>query len=104
MSVATGGVLVTSAASEPEKRAAAWIADALGQNNNSTLDKLAARDCITTQSFQVTADVAAIGPQGRGSDYLAAFFTSALLCFAAASMVLAIRTPSRPTLAVAPAT
>jgi MFS family permease len=37
-------------------------------------------------------------------DYLAAFFTSALLCFAAASMVLAIRTPARPTLTVAPAT
>ena len=37
-------------------------------------------------------------------DYLAAFFTSALLCFAAASMVLAIRTPARPTLEVAPAT
>jgi hypothetical protein len=42
------------------------VADALGQNNVSTLDALQAQDCITTQSYQFTADVAALGPFGRG--------------------------------------
>ena len=45
----------------------AWIVDALG-NNNAVVQALAAasRDNITTQSFQFTADVAAVGPFGRG--------------------------------------
>lgn len=44
----------------------AWIVDALGQNNSSVLDTLGATDCITTQSYQYCADVAALGPNGRG--------------------------------------
>lgn len=44
----------------------AWVVDALGQNNASVLEALAATDCITTQSYQFCADVAALGPNGRG--------------------------------------
>lgn len=44
----------------------AWIVDALGNNNASTLDALQAADCLTTQTFQVSADIAALGPNGRG--------------------------------------
>ena len=45
----------------------AWIVDALG-NNNQVVQALAGagRDYITTQSFQFTADIAAVGPFGRG--------------------------------------
>jgi DNA uptake protein ComE-like DNA-binding protein len=44
----------------------AWIVDALGQNNASTLSALQTNDCITTLSYQFTADIAALGPHGRG--------------------------------------
>jgi type II secretory pathway component PulK len=44
----------------------AWIVDALGTSNMSVLEALERRDCITTQTFQFTADVAALGPFGRG--------------------------------------
>jgi DNA uptake protein ComE-like DNA-binding protein len=44
----------------------AWVLDALGQNNTSVLSTLMASDCITAQSYQFTADVAALGPNGRG--------------------------------------
>jgi len=44
----------------------AWVADALGSNNASVLTALAAVDCITTQSYQFTADIAALGPNNRG--------------------------------------
>lgn len=44
----------------------AWVADALGQNNTSALTTLAGQDCITTRSYQYTADIAALGPHGRG--------------------------------------
>jgi type II secretory pathway component PulK len=44
----------------------AWVAEALGQNNADALEKLAATDCITTQSYQFLADIAALGPHGRG--------------------------------------
>ena len=44
----------------------AWIVEALGQNNASVLQTLAAGDYLTTQSYQFTADVAAVGPYGRG--------------------------------------
>jgi len=43
----------------------AWIADALG-TGNPALTQLAAGDYITTQSYQFTADVAALGRHGRG--------------------------------------
>jgi hypothetical protein len=44
----------------------AWIVDALGQGGSTALQSLAAGDSITTQSFQFTADIAALGPFGRG--------------------------------------
>jgi type II secretory pathway component PulK len=43
----------------------AWVIDALG-NGNATLTALQGGDYITTKSFQFTADVAAVGPFGRG--------------------------------------
>jgi DNA uptake protein ComE-like DNA-binding protein len=59
--------LVNYRAMNPTKlTSVAWIVDALGQSSNSTLDTLAASDCITTLSYQFTADVAALGPHGRG--------------------------------------
>jgi type II secretory pathway component PulK len=44
----------------------AWIIDALGQNYPDALAALEAGDYLTTQSYQFTADVAAVGPYGRG--------------------------------------
>ncbi len=44
----------------------AWIIDALGQSSPDALKALAAGDFITTQSYQFTADIAALGPHGRG--------------------------------------
>jgi type II secretory pathway component PulK len=44
----------------------AWVVDALGQNNATALETLQAGDYITTQSYQFAADVAAVGPHGRG--------------------------------------
>ena len=44
----------------------AWLVDALGQNNASALAALQAADRLTTQSFQFTADIAALGPHHRG--------------------------------------
>jgi hypothetical protein len=53
--------------SNPDKlNSIAWIVDALGQNNASVLTTLQAYDCITTSSYQFSADIAAIGPHGRG--------------------------------------
>lgn len=43
----------------------AWFVTALGQNN-SVVTALAVHDWITTRSFQFTADIAAVGPFGRG--------------------------------------
>ena len=43
-----------------------WVADALGSNNQDVLDQIRAVDCLTTASYQFTADIAAIGPHGRG--------------------------------------
>jgi type II secretory pathway component PulK len=44
----------------------AWVIDALGANNDAALEELAAQDCITTQGYQFTADIAAVGQYGRG--------------------------------------
>jgi type II secretory pathway component PulK len=44
----------------------AWVITALGQNASTYLQTLQATDCLTTQSYQFTADVAALGPHGRG--------------------------------------
>ena len=43
----------------------AWVIDALG-NNNPIITALARRDDLTTRSYQFTADIAAVGPFGRG--------------------------------------
>ncbi len=42
-----------------------WLIDALG-NNNPVITALARGDYVTTKSFQFTADIAAVGPFGRG--------------------------------------
>jgi type II secretory pathway component PulK len=44
----------------------AWVIDALGQSYPEALQALTAGDYITTQSYQFTADIAALGPHGRG--------------------------------------
>ncbi|HEV2434667.1 MAG TPA: hypothetical protein VG077_01590 [Verrucomicrobiae bacterium] len=43
----------------------AWLVDALG-NTSSAVRALARGDYVTTQSYQFTADIAAVGPFGRG--------------------------------------
>jgi Type II secretion system (T2SS), protein K len=43
----------------------AWVVDALG-NTSPVVQALQRGDYITTRSFQFTADIAAIGPYGRG--------------------------------------
>jgi DNA uptake protein ComE-like DNA-binding protein len=59
--------LVSFRQSNPDKLGSvAWIVDALGQNSSDVLTALQATDCITTRSYQFTADVAALGPHGRG--------------------------------------
>jgi hypothetical protein len=40
--------------------------DALAQNTNSVINTLVATDCMTTQTYQYSADIAAVGPYGRG--------------------------------------
>ena len=42
-----------------------WLIDALG-NNSPVLTALRRGDYVTTRSFQFTADIAAVGPFGRG--------------------------------------
>ena len=67
MTVDLAQQLVTYRQSNPNNLSSvAWIVDALGQNNASVLQALAMTDCITTQSYQFSADVAALGPYGRG--------------------------------------
>jgi DNA uptake protein ComE-like DNA-binding protein len=62
-----GQTLVSYRQSNPDRlTSVAWVADAIGTNNAPVLMELAAVDCITTQSYQFTADVAAVGPNGRG--------------------------------------
>jgi type II secretory pathway component PulK len=43
----------------------AWVVDALG-SSGSALTRLGAGDYITTKSYQFSADIAALGPYGRG--------------------------------------
>jgi type II secretory pathway component PulK len=42
-----------------------WLIDALG-NNSPVITTLARGNYVTTKSFQFTADIAAVGPYGRG--------------------------------------
>ena len=66
-SAGLGSTLVNYRQSNPDRlTSVAWVADAIGTNNAPILDQLAAVDCITTQTYQFTADVAALGPNGRG--------------------------------------
>jgi hypothetical protein len=59
--------LVSYREANPDKLGSvAWVVEALGTSNTSTLNALRAVDCITTQSFQFSADIAALGPHGRG--------------------------------------
>jgi type II secretory pathway component PulK len=44
----------------------AWIIDALGQGYPDALQAIEAGDYLTTLSYQFTADIAALGPYGRG--------------------------------------
>ncbi|HYG22798.1 MAG TPA: hypothetical protein VEH04_08455 [Verrucomicrobiae bacterium] len=46
-------------------RTFAWVVDALG-SGNSSLQALAQGDYITARTYQVSADIAALGPFGRG--------------------------------------
>jgi DNA uptake protein ComE-like DNA-binding protein len=58
--------LITYRQSNPDKLTSiAWIVDALSQNS-SALTALQTNDCITVRSYQFTADIAALGPNGRG--------------------------------------
>jgi len=58
--------LVNYRTANPDKLTSiAWIADAL-QGNQDALTSLEAVDCITTMSYQFSADIAALGPHGRG--------------------------------------
>jgi hypothetical protein len=43
----------------------AWMIDALG-NNNQVVTALARGNYVTTHSYQFAADIAAVGPFGRG--------------------------------------
>jgi DNA uptake protein ComE-like DNA-binding protein len=43
-----------------------WVVEALGSGNDSVLEELQAEDVLTTRSFQFSADIAALGPHGRG--------------------------------------
>jgi hypothetical protein len=43
----------------------AWMATALG-TSDKVVTAMALRDWITTRSYQFSADIAAVGPNGRG--------------------------------------
>jgi DNA uptake protein ComE-like DNA-binding protein len=59
--------LISYRQSNPDKLGSvAWVVDALGTSNAKTLAALSAKDCITAHSYQFTADIAALGPHGRG--------------------------------------
>ena len=59
--------LVTYRQNNPSDLASiAWVITALGQNYASDLQALESWDCLTTQSYQFSADIAAVGPHGRG--------------------------------------
>jgi len=58
--------LVTYREQNPDNlNSVAWIIDALG-NNSPVVTALARGDWVTTHSYQFTADIAAVGPYGRG--------------------------------------
>jgi len=64
--VDTAQQLVSFRESNPTKLTSiAWIVEALGANSPA-LTALSRGDYITTRSYQFTADIAAVGPFGRG--------------------------------------
>lgn len=66
MDTGTAQTLVNYRATSSENLTSiAWIVDALG-SSHTAIQALAAGDYITTQSYQFTADIAAVGPYGRG--------------------------------------
>jgi type II secretory pathway component PulK len=63
---AAAQTLITYRQQNPDNLASvAWIIDALG-NNSPVVTALARGNYVTTHSFQFTADIAAVGPYGRG--------------------------------------
>jgi len=65
--IGAGQQLVNYRAANPTSlNSIAWVITALGQSYSSDLQALEAGDYITTQSYVFTADVAALGPHGRG--------------------------------------
>ena len=59
--------MVTYRQSNPDKTTSvAWVVEALGANNDNALRALQGGDYLTTQSYQFSADIAAVGPFGRG--------------------------------------
>lgn len=66
MDLGTAQQLVNYRQSNPASLTSiAWIVDALG-SSSAALQSLAQGDYITTHSYQFTADIAAVGPFGRG--------------------------------------
>ena len=66
MTVELADQLVNYRRSHPDSLTSiAWLAEALSSSAD-TLSALQAVDCITTQSYQFSADIAAVGPHGRG--------------------------------------
>ncbi len=62
----TARTLVSYRQQNPEKLASiAWVVDALG-SGSTAVKTLAKGDYVTTRCYQFTADVAALGPYGRG--------------------------------------
>ncbi|HEV2208240.1 MAG TPA: hypothetical protein VG167_05655 [Verrucomicrobiae bacterium] len=59
--------LVTYRQDNPANLASiAWVQDALGQTYAMDMSLLLTNDCITTQTYQYSADIVALGPHGRG--------------------------------------
>jgi type II secretory pathway component PulK len=66
MDTATAQQVVAYRQSNPNNlNSIAWIVDALGAGSDA-IQELQQGDYITTQTFQFTADIAAVGPYGRG--------------------------------------
>jgi len=66
MSAASAQLLVSFRQQSPDRLTSiAWVSEALAQDDTA-LEALTAVDCITTRSYQFTADIAALGPHGRG--------------------------------------
>ncbi|HKW29950.1 MAG TPA: hypothetical protein VJT54_11475 [Verrucomicrobiae bacterium] len=62
----TAQSLITYRGQNPDNlTSVAWLVDALG-NTSSAIRALARGDYVTTHSYQFTADIAAVGPFGRG--------------------------------------